>query len=558
MKNERYSRKIKKCNIFHLLMIAFSAVLSSCGTYSLDYRYDYDLRINGHRISGGSERNKDVEKHTQHTQPVRTAAGVIHQKPSINNTPKSLSAPPAPQPPRDINIGSSNPTATYKAWRQAMRFLLMRPTSLKEEPTNNSGNIVHLNTGDKVVIIGERGNWARARHTPGSMQEGWIRFEGMRAIDFEDQYFKRYFHFILILFGSFWWVFLLLFVVPLLVLSFLFLPKTAAGWATAICLSFTIIGAIQGSLYWSATTNIHSSALLYMFVNLFYVPLFFVFHGGILPYFIILCVSIKEHGLARKANLALASRRKEIEKRSGYEVDEIESVSAYWESDEVAEKNKLHNLNKEGIMLPDMTGAREKMKAIGQYFLDKSKDGAPTFDVEYLEGVKARFLTQFKFISKGENEKLNLLIQHVNGLIEYERARNRLEHVESEKHLDDARRYTEYKKLQAECMRHELEIVKLTQEMGKVKDATPVDPIKELKEKLCLERKKKEVYLDNRIKMLHKECASNIKLKGALRKLRAEETVRICGGKEREDLKPEQLQELEDMEDYIQNEIDRL
>src|SRR5574340_818590 len=351
-----------------------------------------------------------------------------------------------------------------------------------------------------------------------------------------DDDFKKYFHLVISLLYWYGVIFLAAFVIPLVVFSYLYLPRKAANWAMVVCLVFTIFGANQGSLYHTC-----GGSWFYIFCNLFYVPTFFVFHGGILPYFIILCISIKQHHLPRKASQALLDRRDSIIEGEGVEY-----------------LKEVQEPEKEEPMLPDIPDVKGKMNVIGQYFLDKSKDSTPTFDIEYLEGVKARFLTQFKFISEGENKKLNLLIQHVNGLIEYERARNRLEHVEGEKRLDNARRYTEYKKLQAECMRHELEIVKISQEMEKTQGKTPLDPVKEIKERLRLENKKKEVYLDNKVKSLRRECANNIKLKRELRRLLAEETLRICGGNERNNLTQEQLHELEDVEDYIQAKIDQL
>lgn len=400
--------------------------------------------------------------------------------------------------------------------------------------------ITYLKPGDKVRVLVDyvEKPFCSVLVTSGERKgyHGYIRKVFLTRLDGDDENFKKYFHLVISLLYWYGWVLLLAFVIPLIVFSYLYLPGKVANWAMVVCLVFTLVGVNQGSLYHTC-----GGSWFYAFCNLFYVPTFLVFHGGVLPYFIILCISIKEHNLSRKAGQALADRRDSIIEDEGVEY-----------------LKEVQEPEREETMLPDIPDVKEKMNVIGQYFLNKSKDSMPTFDIEYLEGVKTRFLTQFKFISEGENKKLNLLIQHVNGLIEYERARNRLEHVEGEKRLDNARRYTEYKKLQAECMRHELEIIKLSQEMEKTQGKTQLDPVKEIKERLRLENKKKEVYLDNKVKTLRSECANNIKLKRELRRLLAEETMRICGGDERNNLTQEQIHELEDVEDYIQAKIDQL
>jgi len=444
----------------------------------------------------------------------------------------------------------------YETWhgvidfRQTPLCLTKDRAILFKEPKVGSGRVVLLYNGEPVTVIDECGGFYLA-YGNNLARKGWVGKELVKRTRFRkpeipiaDESLQKYFHFIILLLNRYLgFAFLVLLV--LLVLSFQFLPRKAAGWATAVCLAFVIIGSGQGGRYQSGYLDYinhiadRKSLGFYNFCNIFFVPIFCIFHGGIIPYIIILYTSIKEHSVARRADQALANRRRGSKKEVEYHEDE-------------------HKLEGEDAMLPDIPDVRNKMKAIGEYFLDKSKDSTPAFDIKYLEDVKSRFLTQFKFISEGENKKLNLLIQHVNSLIEYERARNRLEHVEGEKRLDDARRYTEYKKLQAECMRHELEIVKLSQEMENIQGAKPLNPLKDLKERLRLENKKKEVYLDNKVKTLRRECANNIKLKRELRDLLAEETIKISGGKARNELSPEQLQELEDVEDYIKAEIDRL
>jgi hypothetical protein len=75
--------------------------------------------------------------------------------------------------------------------------------------------------------------------------------------------------------------------------------------------------------------------------------------------------------------------------------------------------------------------------------------------------IRKRFMKRWKWRSAREVEKLNLLIQYINNLVEFERSKSRYAGVELEKRIDQATQVTQYKELEVKYAALKLEFVKI-------------------------------------------------------------------------------------------------